>query len=271
MKVHLFVIDPQKDFMDDPDSALPVPGANEDMRRFATLVRRIGRRVDDIHVTLDSHRIIDVGHPGFWVDSKGNSPAAFTIISVDDIVNGIWTPRIQQFRGRMLAYARDLAAKGNYPIIVWPEHCIIGSPGHNVQADLFAALKEWERTECATVDYVAKGTNVFTEHYGALMAEVPDPEDPSTQLNTELLKILARADIIAFAGEALSHCVKSTITQIADNIGPEHVKKFHLLTDCMSPVPKIGDGPDFPAIGAQWLLDMQGRGVTLTTSTDFLK
>jgi nicotinamidase-related amidase len=240
------------------------------MQRLATLVDRIGNKLDDIHVTLDSHRVIDVGHPGMWRDRDGALPNPFTMISVDDIENGIWLPRNPAFRDRLLAYARALESQGNYPLMVWPEHCLMGTPGHNVQADLMAALQRWERREFANVDYVVKGTNTFTEHYGALMAEVIDAEDPSTQLNTGFLDILARADMIAVAGEALSHCVKSTVTQIADNIGEEHVRKFYILTDCTSPVAQPPGGPDFPAIAADWLKEMEARGMTLTTSVEFL-
>lgn len=270
MRVHLLVIDPQNDFMDYPDSSLPVPGANADMNRLAAMIRRVGPKFADIHATLDSHRVIDVGHPGMWRNSRGDKPAPFTIISADDIENDVWTPRSHAHRRRLLAYARTLEKQGNYPLMVWPEHCLIGTPGHNVHAELMAALQEWEHKEFASVDYVVKGTNIFTEHYGALMAEVPDPDDPSTGLNTTLLQVLAEADIVAIAGEALSHCVKSTVTQIADNIGPEHAKKFHILVDCSSPVQKVGNGPDFPAIAAAWLKDMEARGMTLTTSDKFL-
>ena len=70
------------------------------------------------------------------------------------------------------------------------------------------------------------------------MAEVPDASDPATSLNTAFLDVLAEADIVAIAGEALSHCVMSTVSQIADNIGEEHVNKFNILTDCSSPVPQ---------------------------------
>lgn len=268
--VHLIVIDPQKDFMDDPDSALAVPGANDDMRRLATLIDRIGSKLEDIHVTLDSHRVIDVGHPGFWRNEDGESPAPFSVITADDIENNIWTPRNPDFRARMLDYARTLESKGNYPLMVWPEHCLIGTKGHAVQSDLMEALHRWERSQFANVDFVTKGTNTFTEHYGALMAEVPDPTDPSTQLNTDFLAVLADADIVLIAGEALSHCVKETVTQIADNIGDEQLSKLYILTDCSSPVPKVGDGPDFPAIADAWLSEMEARGVTLTTSTDVL-
>ena len=270
LKVHLVIIDPQNDFMDIPNATLPVPGANADMRRLAAMVDRIGDRLDDIHVTLDSHRVIDVGHPGMWRDSDGKVPNPFTIISANDIENGIWSPRNPSFRARLLDYARTLEKNGNYPLMVWPEHCLIGTPGHNVQVDLMASLQRWEKREFANVDYVVKGTNTFTEHYGALQAEVPDPTDPSTGLNTAFLDVLAQADIVAIAGEALSHCVKSTVTQIADNIGPEHVKKFQILTDASSPVSAVPGGPDFPAIAAGWLKEMEARGMKLSTSVNFL-
>lgn len=285
LKVHLFIVDPQNDFMGNDDgtpysvrladgnqlaATLPVKGGTSDMKRMAKLIDRIGPRLDDIHVTLDSHRVIDVAHPGMWRDQNGRQPGPFTLIRSDDIVNGIWEPRIASLRKRMLDYTRSLEKQGKYVLIVWPEHCLIGSWGHNIYPELANSLVRWEREQLANVDYVTKGTNPYTEHYGGLMAEVPDPDDPSTQLNTGLIQILQDADIVGLGGEALSHCDKATVEQIADNIGPEHVKKFHLLTDCMSPVPAAPGTPDFPAIGQAFLKDMQARGMTLTTSDKFL-
>lgn len=270
MRIELVIIDPQNDFMDQQGASLPVPGAIEDMRRLAAMVDRIGDKLDDIHVTMDSHRVIDVAHPGMWRNEGGEQPTPFTIISVDDIENGIWVPRNPAFRSRLLEYARSLERGGKYPLMVWPEHCLIGTNGHNVEANLMAALQRWERNEFANIDYVTKGTNTFTEHYGALMAEVPDAEDPATQLNSRFLDMLSEADMIVIAGEALSHCVKSTVQQIADNIGEEHIKKFSILTDCSSPVAAVPGGPDFPAIAAEWLKDMEARGMKLTTSDAFL-
>jgi nicotinamidase/pyrazinamidase len=285
-KIHLVVIDPQNDFIGMQDgspysvnhtdgtvdlASLPVKGAYDDMTRLATMVDRIGRRLDDIHVTLDSHQDIDVGHPGMWMDQNGNEPAPFTLISAADIAAGIWTTRNPSLRNRMLAYAQALeSSASHYKICVWPVHCVIGSWGHNVQPILHKSLRRWSVQQFATIDYVTKGSNPFTEHYGALQAEVPDPSDPSTSLNTGFLDVLVNADIVVVAGEASSHCVLKTVQQIADNIGDEHVKKFHLLTDCMSPVPAIPNVIDFPAIAQAWLKDMKGRGMTLTTSTEFL-
>ena len=274
-KVHLLVIDPQNDFMDIPDATLPVTGANADMVRLASLVDRIGHKLQQIHVTLDSHHLVDIAHPAFWRDGNGQQPSPMTMITAESIKDGTWTPRLPQYRTYAIGYAEALEASGKYTLMVWPPHCLIGSSGHNVQSDLYAALGRWETRRVSTVDYVTKGSNPLTEHYGALLAEVPIATDPSTQLNGRFLAMLQEADVIVVAGEASSHCVKATIEQVADNIGPEHVKKFHLLTDCMSPVPAVRapDGTmivDFPGMADAFLADMQTRGMTLTTSDRFL-
>lgn len=282
LKVHLVVIDPQNDFMGNDDgspyavqagsavqqASLPVPGAVSDMHRLAAMIDRVGSRLEDIHVTLDSHRVIDVANPGMWRDSNGNHPPPFTFITEADIDNGTWAPVDPGLRARLKKYVVELKATGNKDLCIWPEHCLIGSWGHNVQVDLAQALQRWERTYFANVDYVAKGTNVYTEHYGALQAEVPDPNDPSTQLNAGFLQILQDADIVGVAGEASSHCVLETVRQIAVNIGVEHVKKFQLIMDCMSPV--IHPAVDFPKIARDFFAGMEQQGMTLTDSARFL-
>ena len=268
-KVHLVIIDPQNDFMDSPQSALPVAGANADMDRLAEFIRTNGKKLEDIHVTLDSHQVVDIAHPAWWRKADGTMVDAWTLIKADDIEAGIYTPRDKNQYKRSLEYARQLEKTGKYILIIWPEHCRIGTWGHGVQENLMSALLDWQRNEFAMVDFVTKGTNPYTEHYGGLQAEVPDATDPSTQLNTKLLQTLQTADIILIAGEALSHCVKETINQIADNIGEEHIKKIQILTDATSPVAKAAGTPDFPAIAQQWLHDIQQRGVQVTTTTTF--
>lgn len=277
MKVHLLVIDPQNDFMDTTESALPVVGATADMQRLAAMVDRVGDKLRQIHVTMDSHQVVDIAHPAFWRDADGKAPDPMTMISAESIKDGTWTPRIAtpDMRKYVLDYAEALEAAGKYTLMVWPAHCLIGSWGHNVQADLAAALDRWAMKRTANIDFVTKGTNVLTEHYGALQAEVPIATDPTTQLNARFLKMLQEADMIAVAGEASSHCVKATVEQVADNIGEEHIKKFVLLTDAMSPVPAVTDPDgnvlvDFPAMADGFLKDMEARGMQLSTTDQFL-
>lgn len=266
--IHLVCIDPQGDFMDLKGSALPVPGANADMDRLAEFIRKYGNKLEDIHVTMDSHQEIAIFHPAWWIDANGKNPDIFTLIMADDVKAGIWKTRDRQQFNRSLAYVEELEKTSKNRLCIWPPHCRIGTAGHSIQTNLMAALSEWQKKEYAMVDFVTKGTNPYTEHYGALQAEVPDAKDPQSQLNTRLLETLADADVILIAGEALSHCVKETLTQIVENIGSEHVKKIKILMDCTSCIPAL-PSVDFPAITEAWLKEMKALGVETTTSTTF--
>lgn len=264
MKVHLIVIDPQIDFCD-PKGNLFVTGADADMERLAKMVKRVGEKLDDIHVTMDTHHYVDIAHPIFWVDSKGKHPNPFTLISVDDVKNAVWTTTNPKFMPRAYDYVQQLAKNGRYPLCIWPPHCLIGSLGYGIYPALYTELLAWEDEYFAMVDYVTKGSNLWTEHYSAVQADVPDPSDPSTMLNTRLIKTLQDADIIGIAGEALSHCVANTITDIANNFGEENIKKFVLLEDCASSV------TGFEKMGTEFVKTMKGRGMQISDSTKFLK
>jgi len=263
MNVHLLTIDPQNDFCD-PKGALFVPGADEDMKRLAEMIRRVGNKLNDIHVTLDSHRTVDVAHPVFWKDSAGKHPDPFTIITSQDVESGKWQATNPGFASKALDYVKQLESNGRYPLCVWPEHCIIGTHGHAIYPELSDVLVEWERNRFAIVDYVTKGSNVFTEHYSAVQADVPDASDPSTMLNTRLIDILQSADLVAITGEALSHCVANTVTDIMDNFGDENIKKLVLLEDTTSNV------PGFENLGEDFVKKAVAKGMQLAKSTDFL-
>jgi nicotinamidase-related amidase len=263
MQTELLIIDPQVDFCD-PQGALYVGGARDDMARLARMVRRVSPKLDDIHVTLDSHHFVDIAHPIFWQDAAGQHPAPFTILSAADVQAGRWTTTKPGMYRRALAYVEALEKNGRYPLCIWPPHCLIGSAGHAVVPELFAALQEWEQ-RFALVDYVTKGSNIWTEHYSAIQADVPDPADPSTQVNTALIQTLLRADLIAVAGEAGSHCLANTVRDIADTFGDDqYVSKIVLLTDATSPV------TGFQAYQDDFLREMTARGMRLSTTTDFL-
>jgi len=263
MNIQLLVIDPQKDFCD-PSGSLFVQGADQDMSRLAAMVNRLRTKIDGIHVTLDSHLEVDVAHPIFWTNSKGEHPTPFTIISKDDVVNGTWTTTIPAVRQRAVDYVTQLEDNARYPLCVWPPHCIIGSNGYAITDSLADALKEWSLARLRNVNYVTKGSNPFTEHYSAVQADVPDPSDASTMLNSPLLEMLAKADVILISGEALSHCVANTIRDVANNFGDENIKKFVLLKDTSSNV------TGFDNLGDDFINEMTGRGMKVATSVDYL-
>lgn len=267
--LHLLIIDPQNDFCDLPAEycpeiagrrcapALPVGGAHADMLRLANVLRGAGSGLSEITVTLDSHQHLDIAHPGFWQQGDGAPVAPFTQISAAQVKAGQYRPREAAAQARCLAYLEALEATGRYTHMVWPVHCEIGTWGHGVHPALVAAYNQWETACGRTVAKLLKGTNPWTEHYSAVKAEVPDPADPSTQLNTALIASLARADQVFIAGEASSHCVKATTEHIAECFGPAQIGKLVLLTDCMSPV------AGFEAQHAAFLADLHGRGARL--------
>ena len=264
MRLEFLIIDPQNDFSDTPGAALPVPGASADAGRLAQLLDRLGDRIAEIHVTLDTHQLMDIAHPVFWLDARGQRPAPFTQITVADVENGVWRPFRPEYRQRALDYVRALRDGGRYTLTVWPPHCLIGTWGHGVIPVVAEALRRWEEQGFARVDYVAKGHNPWTEHYSAVQADVPDPADPGTQLNVRLIETLERADVVALSGQALSHCVANTVRDIADYFGRESVRKLVLIEDTSSPV------PGFEELARQFLADMGRRGMKTARAAEFL-
>jgi nicotinamidase-related amidase len=269
MRIELLVIDPQNDFCN-PKGTLFVPGAEDDMKRLAAMTSRLKDKIDDIHVTLDSHHYVDIAHPIFWVDSQSKHPDPFTIISADDVIKGLWRTTFTPFQSRAQEYVKTLELNKRYPLCIWPYHCLIGSWGYGVVPELFDSFVEWEKDFCL-VDYVTKGSNFWTEHYSAVQADVPDPEDPDTHLNMRLIETLQEADIILLAGEARSHCLANTVIDIANNFGEDNIKKMVLLQDATSDVPDPPGTTMFTDIGEQFVSDMMARGMQVNTTVEFLK
>jgi len=267
MQIHLLVIDPQNDFCD-PAGNLAVPGANEDMERLAKMIAKMGNRLDDIHVTLDSHLPLHIAHPIMWMDSQGNNPPPFTLISKDDVVNGVWRmskPMQKQGVPYDMHYVEELEKNGRYVLCIWPPHCLIGTLGHAIIPVLSDQLVEWQNSNLAYARYVSKGSNILTEHYSAIRADVEDPGDPTTQLNMEMINILQDPEIqdILISGEASSHCVYNTIQDIADNFGEDNIKKFVFLEDASSAV------PGFEPLALEFVSKMTARGMRISTTTDY--
>jgi nicotinamidase/pyrazinamidase len=263
-KVHLVCIDAQNDFCS-PQGSLFVKGGDANVARTAKMIERLVDKLSDITVTMDSHRKIDISHPMWFVDEHGKHPNPFTMISVADLESGKWRTTQRSAQARTLAYLKALTAGGRYPHVIWPEHCLIGDEGHNLHPTLSAALHQWEQKRYAMCNVVTKGSNPYTEHFSAVAAEVPDPEDPSTQVNRAFVESLENDDIILLAGEALSHCLANTVRDVGSNFSdPKYIEKLVLLTDATSPV------PTFEHYGDAFIKEMVAKGMKLSTTTDIL-
>ena len=265
MNATLLVIDPQNDFCDVTGAALPVPGANADLKRVADLIARAPQHLTDIVVTLDSHASVSIERTTFWKQGDGTPVAPFTEITEQAVRDGRYAPREAARLPEVLSYLHDLEAGGRYRLMVWPVHCVLGTWGHNIQPQLAQQIAAWEERHQRSSLKVLKGLNPMTEQYSAVRAEVPRQDDPLTRTNSVLV---ARGKpgngLLLIAGEASSHCVAATLTDLLETMTPEERSRVVILRDCMSPV------PGFEAAADAFFARASAQGVKLMTSNEVL-
>lgn len=251
MSAILFAIDIQNDFCD-PAGALFVPGAVEDTRRVSTFLDE--QKIDGIIASMDVHSRMDIAHPMFWVDQDGRHPEPFTMISVEDLQRGRWRTLRQEDTQVASAYVLELERRDRFQLCIWPPHCLYGTAGAQ-HPEIFAqALKRWELGTLRSVEYVLKGQFPFSEHYSALQAEVPNELIKETLLNVSVLDRLRQATRIYVAGQALSHCVASTLDDIAQ-FAPEVIQNIVMYRSMTSSV------PGFEALGQSCIERMVALGM----------
>lgn len=287
-KTTLLLIDPQFDFCD-PRGSLFVPGAVEDMARVATIIRRASSKIDDVHVTLDSHQSIGIERPGWWVrSSDGAASPPFTALAIHpdrkrvvrvDFKDGKmvytdeeYTTKIPSlmYKGGVtgkgsFGYLEALEAGGRYTHVIWPMHCVIGSQGFSIVKDVSDALISWELDNISRINFVSKGSSPYTEHFGVVEAEVTSPDDPTTQMNMRFIEALRNSDRIIVAGQAKSHCVASSLLGVHKAFNdPEITRRLVVLEDCMSTV------PGFEHLSDDFRKKMTAVGVRFCKSTEVL-
>ncbi len=290
--VHLLLIDVQKDFCH-PEGALFVAGrsgrgAVDDSRRIAELIYRNLDVLTAITTTMDTHFSHQIFFPSFWVDREGTALTAHRTITTKDIDSGEVRPNpavakwlcggnypwlVKQVRH----YCEELEKAGKYTLYLWPPHCLLGSDGHALVGAIQEARLFHSYVRGCQSYVEVKGGNPLTENYSVLSPEVLTRFDgqPLGQKNTLFLKTLLSADAVLIAGQAASHCVKSSIDDILTEIASVDAalaKKIFLLTDCMSSVTvpdgKGGLAADFTADAEKALAKFAAAGMNLVKSTD---
>ncbi|KAJ1442098.1 hypothetical protein B484DRAFT_412622 [Ochromonadaceae sp. CCMP2298] len=258
----LLLIDVQNDFH--AGGSLAVPGADEDAARIAQMIMDNLDSVSEVFVTLDSHNREHIAHTNRWnskADGTGEAPGVFTLISHQDVVDGVWHPTDPTQAAHCASYTKALEEKGRFKLTIWPDHCIIGSPGNDVVPSIQVALDAWQTKTGKKVQYVRKGQNNLTEMYSAIEAEVPMDDDHTTGTNHAFVEALKGAERVIIGGQALSHCVNYTTRDLVKywTREPQHLV---LLTDGASAVP----GCDADA--AKFVEDMRAANLTLASCAE---
>lgn len=236
-------------------------GAVEDNTRLCEFIYRNLGNLTHITATMDTHTAHQIFHPVFFVDKDGNHPAPFTDIHVSDLREGKWkfnaalAPQfgIAPEYGQQMTmhYAETLEQKGKYALTIWPYHAMLGGIGHALVSAVEEALFFHSIARAAQYDIEIKGDKPFTENYSAIGPEVLTGPMGETlgERNPKFIQHLREVDRLYIAGQAKSHCVAWTISDLLDDIQatePELAKKVYLLEDCSSPVvvPGVVDHTD---------------------------
>ena len=226
-------------------------GAVDDSRRLCEFVYRNLGAITQICPTMDSHNAMQIFHPIFLINDKGEHPAPFTLISEEDVRDGVWrfnpdlcfSFQIDKEYGRqlLLHYTRQLKEGGKYDLTIWPYHGMLGGIGHALVASFEEAIFFHCVARYSQPDFHVKGDRPFTEHYSALGPEVREgPKGEELGLKSEkFFRKLLEFDAVLIAGQAKSHCVAWTIADLLGDIlarDRKLVEKVYLLEDCTSPV-----------------------------------
>ncbi|MFB2836910.1 isochorismatase [Floridanema evergladense] len=286
-RICLLIIDSQNTFCI-PEFELFVAGrsgkgAVEDNIRLCEFIYRNLGVISTIAPTMDTHTAMQIFHAVFWVNAAGEHPTPATIITLDDLKNGVWqvNPAVaynianndyEKLQQHAFHYVNKLSAEGKYPLTVWPYHSMLGGIGHALVSAVEEAIFFHNIARYSQGIFELKGNNPLTENYSVLRAEVLEDFNgqPIAQKNVNLIKQLLEFDAVIVAGQAKSHCVAWTVDDLLTEIkekDPKLARKVYLLEDCTSPavIPGVIDFTEQADAAFQKFAD---AGMQVVKSTD---
>ena len=260
VKVGLVAVDAQNTFCI-PGFELFVAGrsgtaAVDDNRRLCEFLYRNLDTITRIVPTLDTHLPMQIFHPVFLCDERGEHPAPYTLVTAADVEAGRWRinpsllPALGFDEAAADRYLRHYTARleegHKYNLTVWPYHALLGGIGHALVAAVEEATFFHSIARVSQPRVQLKGQDPLTEHYSVLGPEVLEGPDGTRvgSVNLQLLETLRGFDVVVIAGQAKSHCVAWTIADLLSGLGTrELASKVYLLEDCTSPI--VAPGADY--------------------------
>lgn len=237
-RVLAWLIDVQVDFVfPAPTGRLTVPGAVDDTRRTIEWIYHNVHNITQIAASLDTHTPFQIFYPSWWKNRQGEHPAPFTVITSDDVRQGVWQPVTEPVWS--IRYLEELEHDGKKQLMIWPFHCMEGTTGRALVPALSEAIMYHSGTRLAQPTYLTKGTIAHTEFYSVVEPEVKYSKHPEGGLNTRFLDMIAKFDLIYVAGQARSHCVLETMNSVMRHFAaqPDIIRKLRFLDDCTSSIP----------------------------------
>ena len=261
-------------------------GAVEDNIRLCQFIYRNLPNISKIACTMDTHTAMQIFHEVFWINDAGEHPIPLqTLITQEDIETGKWRVnpavaeslmgdqnRYERLKAHGEHYVKVLTAEEKYPLAIWPYHAMLGGIGHAVVSAVDEACFFHTIARKAQIHYEIKGQNPLTENYSVLRPEVLNDADgkPIAERNSAFLQMLLGYDRVIIAGQAKSHCVAWTVSDLLEEIQKIDIalaKKIYLVDDLTSPVvvPGIVDYTE-PADAV--FAKVAGAGMHIVASTE---
>ena len=256
-------------------------GAVEDNVRLCEFIYRNLGMITHISATMDTHLSQQVFHAIFFIDKDGNHPAPYTNIQANELKPGKWkfNPALAQNfnitadygQQMMIHYAGALEKKGKYALTIWPYHAMLGGIGHALVSSVEEAIFFHSMARLSQPEFEIKGDKPFTENYSVIGPEVT--RGPKNEVlgehNKKFIEALKQSDALIIAGQAKSHCVAWTISDLLDDINATDkslARKVYLLEDCTSPV--VVSSADFTDAANEAFNKFEKAGMHRVKSTD---
>jgi nicotinamidase/pyrazinamidase len=290
------------------DGELCVPGGMAALDNVAAAIEENPHAVDDWTITYDCHQELHISHPMWYrfvttpseqfVTIDGNPRMLYSMMTIrgqEVAVPGPFTTVLEKSGGLVIGFldttgqfvecsglttmhqgflrwTLDYNAKlrdgGRYPHMIWPPHCRIGTPSNNLVDSIRRARRIWEHGEFGITTPITKGSNIKVEAFGAVAAEIIDPDDPTTMPNTHFVGCMSDEDQeIGICGLARGHCLANTAMDLA--------KQFPNPQDFMSRLVLLTDGtadvPNLEFLGDAFVAEATKLGMRTATVRDFLQ
>jgi len=253
-----------------------------DNQRMCKFIYRNLRVITKVYASLDTHKTMQIFHPIFLINDKGEHPRPFTPVSLEDIESGKWkvNPAVpinlhkhdkSDLQKHLTHYCRELSRGGKYLLMIWPYHAMLGGIGHALVSSIEETLFFHNVARQSQSEFLIKGDHPLTENYSILAPEITGDTQGKKigKDNTALIEKLLKYDAVIIAGQAKSHCVAWTIEDMLKEINKRNhmlANKFYLLEDCTSPV--ATPQADFTIQANEAFKRFADAGINVVKSTD---
>ena len=231
--IGLVIVNVQRDFVDPKKGALPVKGAVKDVKRIIRFIYENMEDIYSIYTAMDTHHYDSIFHPYMWRKPNGEEIEPFTEITLEKINSNEIIPL---YKKEQTSYVKKLKKENMKNLIIWPYHCLYGTDGWLIEKQLNNMLLFFERAKEINIHKIMKGTERFTEMYGAIKPEIVTPE--TRFFDMAWVYDLKNYKKIYICGEAKDLGLYETVKQICIMYsGNKNItKKINVMINCGSSI-----------------------------------